>query len=93
MPNLTTFSIILTLNFFIQALVGDKSLAFWLMDKDMYTNMSTQTHLNDVVDRGLALHKMIRFVTHGLGGEGYLNFIGILFLIIYIFLLYIYCSF
>ena len=31
---------------------------------------------NDVVDRGLALHKMIRLITHGMGGEGYLNFIG-----------------
>ena len=31
---------------------------------------------NDVVGRGLALHKMIRLITHGMGGEGYLNFIG-----------------
>ena len=31
---------------------------------------------NDIVDRGIALHKMLRLVTHGLGGEGYLNFIG-----------------
>ena len=26
-----------------QALVGDKTIAFWLMDKDMYTNMSILT--------------------------------------------------
>ncbi|GAA5923729.1 1,4-alpha-glucan branching enzyme [Sporobolomyces koalae] len=59
-----------------QALVGDKTLAFWLMDKEMYTNMSDLTELTIVVDRGLALHKMIRLITHALGGEGYLNFEG-----------------
>ncbi|SCV68063.1 BQ2448_184 [Microbotryum intermedium] len=59
-----------------QALVGDKTLAFWLMDKEMYTNMSDLTELTLTIDRGLALHKMIRLVTHALGGEGYLNFEG-----------------
>ncbi|CAO3630115.1 unnamed protein product [Cunninghamella blakesleeana] len=59
-----------------QALVGDKTLAFWLMDKEMYTNMSDLTELTPVIDRGLALHKMIRLITHGLSGEGYLNFEG-----------------
>jgi len=59
-----------------QALVGDKTLAFWLMDKDMYTGMSSLTAANPVVDRGIALHKIIRLLIHGLGGEGYLNFIG-----------------
>ncbi|CAE8637345.1 unnamed protein product [Polarella glacialis] len=58
-----------------QAIVGDKSIAFWLMDAAMYTHMSTLTP-SDVVDRGLALHKMIKLTTIGLGGEGYLNFIG-----------------
>ncbi|KAA1081755.1 alpha-1,4-glucan branching enzyme [Puccinia graminis f. sp. tritici] len=43
-----------------QALVGDKTLAFWLMDKEMYTNMSDLTPFTPVIDRGLALHKMIR---------------------------------
>ena len=43
-----------------QALVGDKTLAFWLMDKEMYTHMSTTTPLTAVMDRGMALHKMIR---------------------------------
>ncbi len=58
-----------------QALVGDKSIAFWLMDKEMYFNMSVlQQSL--VVDRGIALHKLIRMITLTLGGEGYLNFIG-----------------
>ncbi|KAL5508118.1 GLC3 [Sanghuangporus vaninii] len=59
-----------------QALVGDKTLAFWLMDKEMYTNMSDMTELTPVIDRGIALHKMIRLLVHSLGGEGYLNFEG-----------------
>ncbi|KAI4526579.1 glycoside hydrolase family 13 protein [Schizophyllum commune Loenen D] len=59
-----------------QALVGDKTLAFWLMDKEMYTNMSDLTPMTPVIARGLALHKMIRLITHSLGGEGYLNFEG-----------------
>ena len=42
----------------------------------MYTHMSTLSSPSGVIDRGLALHKMIRFITHTLGGEGYLNFIG-----------------
>lgn len=59
-----------------QALVGDKTLAFWLMDKEMYTNMSNLTEETPIISRGIALHKMIRFITHALGGEGYLNFEG-----------------
>ncbi|KAJ2676181.1 alpha-1,4-glucan branching enzyme [Coemansia spiralis] len=59
-----------------QALVGDKTLAFWLMDKEMYTNMSDLSPLTPVIERGMALHKMIRLVTCGLGGEGYLTFEG-----------------
>jgi 1,4-alpha-glucan branching enzyme len=59
-----------------QALVGDKTLAFWLMDKEMYTNMSELSDRTPVIDRGLALHKMIRLITFALGGRGYLNFIG-----------------
>jgi 1,4-alpha-glucan branching enzyme len=59
-----------------QALVGDKTLAFWMMDAQMYTNMSILSERTDVIDRGMALHKMIRLLVHALGGEGYLNFIG-----------------
>ena len=59
-----------------QALVGDKSLAFWLMDKEMYTHMSVLSEPSPIIDRGIALHKMIRFITHSLGGEGWLNFEG-----------------
>ena len=59
-----------------QALVGDKTIAFWLMDKEMYTHMSTLSGPSLIIDRGIALHKTIRLLTHVLGGEGYLNFIG-----------------
>jgi 1,4-alpha-glucan branching enzyme len=59
-----------------QALVGDKTIAFWLMDKEMYTNMSVLSERTPVIDRGMQLHKMIRLVTFALGGEGYLNFEG-----------------
>ncbi|KAI9856541.1 MAG: alpha-1,4-glucan branching enzyme [Vezdaea acicularis] len=59
-----------------QALVGDKSLLMWLCDKELYTHMSTMTEFTPVIERGLGLHKMIRLITHGLGGEGYLNFEG-----------------
>jgi 1,4-alpha-glucan branching enzyme len=58
-----------------QALVGDKSIAFWLMDKEMYFHMGVDDP-NLVIDRGIALHKLIRLFTISLGGEGYLNFIG-----------------
>lgn len=59
-----------------QALVGDKTIAFWLMDKDMYDFMALDRPSTPLIDRGIALHKMIRLVTMGLGGEGYLNFMG-----------------
>lgn len=59
-----------------QAMVGDKTIAFWLMDKEMYWGMSKIGPHNLVIDRGIALHKMIRLITFSLGGEGWLNFIG-----------------
>jgi len=59
-----------------QALVGDKTLLFWLADAQMYTNMSLLSEFTPVIERGMALHKMIRLITHGLGGEAYLNFEG-----------------
>ncbi|CDZ98664.1 glycoside hydrolase family 13 protein [Phaffia rhodozyma] len=59
-----------------QALVGDKTLAFWLMDKEMYTHMSDLTEMTPVIERGLGFHKLIRLIVHTLGGEGYLNFEG-----------------
>lgn len=59
-----------------QALVGDKTIAFWLMDKEMYDFMSVMSPLTPIIDRGLSLHKMIRLITHALGGEAWLNFEG-----------------
>ena len=59
-----------------QALVGDKTIAFRLMDADMYWLMSKESGANVVIERGMALHKMIRLFTFALGGEGYLNFMG-----------------
>ncbi len=58
-----------------QALVGDKTIAFRLMDAEMYTHMSCDMQ-SVVVDRGMALHKMIRLATLAAGGEGWLNFMG-----------------
>lgn len=58
-----------------QAMVGDKTVAFRLMDKDMYDSMERGKE-SLVVDRGIALHKMIRLVTISLGGQAYLNFMG-----------------
>ena len=58
-----------------QALVGDKTIIFRLLDKDMYFFMNKDSvSLN--VDRGIALHKIIRLVTAATGGGGYLNFMG-----------------
>ncbi|XP_015884098.3 1,4-alpha-glucan-branching enzyme 1, chloroplastic/amyloplastic [Ziziphus jujuba] len=59
-----------------QAIVGDKTIAFLLMDKEMYSGMSCLTDASPVIERGIALHKMIHFITMALGGEGYLNFMG-----------------
>lgn len=58
-----------------QALVGDKTIAFRLMDQEMYTHMDRASK-NVVIDRGMALHKMIRLFTIALGGQAYLNFMG-----------------
>ena len=58
-----------------QALVGDKTIMFRLCDADMYTSMNKFSG-NMVIDRGIALHKMIRLITASLAGEGYLNFMG-----------------
>lgn len=58
-----------------QAIVGDKTIAFRLMDKEMYYHMRKDDP-NLIIDRGIALHKLIRLFTISLGGEGYMNFIG-----------------
>jgi 1,4-alpha-glucan branching enzyme len=58
-----------------QALVGDKTIIFWLMDQDMYFNMRVDQQ-NLTIDNGIALHKMIRLITLVTAGNGYLNFMG-----------------
>ena len=58
-----------------QALVGDKTIMFRLSDAEMYTHMSKSTP-SAIIDRGIALHKIIRLITSTLAGEGYLNFMG-----------------
>jgi 1,4-alpha-glucan branching enzyme len=58
-----------------QALVGDKTIVFRLMDKEIYFNMA-KDRPNLVVDRAMALHKMIRLMTIATAGNGYLNFMG-----------------
>ena len=58
-----------------QALVGDKTIIFRLIDKDMYWHMMVGDN-NGAVDRGMALHKMIRLVTAATINGGYLNFMG-----------------
>lgn len=59
-----------------QALVGDKTIIFRLIDSDMYWFMSKLTGSSHSVDRGVALHKMIRLVTATTINGGYLNFMG-----------------
>jgi 1,4-alpha-glucan branching enzyme len=58
-----------------QALVGDKTIAFRMMDQDMYFHMSKDSP-NPIIDRGISLHNLIRFFTITLGGEAYLTFMG-----------------
>jgi len=58
-----------------QALVGDKTVIFRLLDKEMYDSMNLESN-NLVIERGMALHKMIRLVTFATCGGGYLNFMG-----------------
>lgn len=58
-----------------QALVGDKTIIFRLIDDQMYWHMMKGDQ-NLIVDRGMALHKMIRLLTLATINGGYLNFMG-----------------
>ena len=58
-----------------QALVGDKTIMFRLCDQEMYWSMNKGSQ-SMIIDRGIALHKMLRLITMSLGGEGYLTFMG-----------------
>jgi len=55
--------------------VGDKSLMFRMADAEMYTGMMKDYHTPSM-DRAIEMHKLIRFLTCSLAGNGYLNFIG-----------------
>ncbi|QQO11130.1 alpha-amylase family glycosyl hydrolase [Breznakiella homolactica] len=58
-----------------QALVGDKTIMFRLAGQEMYWHMDLASR-SPVIDRAMALHKMIRLISCSAGGEGYLNFMG-----------------
>ena len=58
-----------------QALVGDKTIIFRLIDADMYWHMQKGDE-TFMVNRGIALHKMIRLITASTINGGYLNFMG-----------------
>jgi 1,4-alpha-glucan branching enzyme len=58
-----------------QALVGDKTIIFRLADKEMYDFMSKDKP-SLIIDRAIALHKIIRLVTLTTANGGYLNFMG-----------------
>ena len=58
-----------------QAMVGDQTIIFRLIDKEMYSSMDIFHH-HLIVERGIALHKMIRLLTLSTSGNGYLNFMG-----------------
>ncbi len=58
-----------------QALVGDKTIIFRLADKEMYDFMA-KDQPNLIIDRAIALHKMIRLITLSTAHGGYLNFMG-----------------
>jgi len=58
-----------------QALVGDQTIAFRLMQSEIYFRMSKRDQ-SVIIDRGIALHKMIRLITAALGGQAYMNFMG-----------------
>lgn len=58
-----------------QALVGDKTLMFRLADAAMYDHMSGKDE-NFIIDRAIALHKMIRLITLASAGHGYQTFMG-----------------
>jgi 1,4-alpha-glucan branching enzyme len=61
-----------------QAIVGDKTIAMWLFGAEIYDGMSLvhSASASPVIERGMALHKLITAVTVALGGEARLTFMG-----------------
>ncbi len=58
-----------------QAMVGDKTLILRLVGPDLYHHMHVK-HVSLSVERGMAVHKLLRLVTLATAGNGYLNFMG-----------------
>ena len=58
-----------------QALVGDQTLIFRMLGPEMYTGMNNNYH-SFSMDRGIALHKIIKLMTFCSSSGGYLNFMG-----------------
>jgi len=58
-----------------QAIVGDKTMIFELLDAAMYDDMSIHSE-SLIIDRGIALHKLLRLATASTANGGYLNFMG-----------------
>jgi len=58
-----------------QALVGDKTIMMRLMEERIYDSMERDKDSIETF-RGVALHKMIRFITLATADSGYLNFMG-----------------
>ena len=58
-----------------QALVGDKTIIFRLVDADMYWHFRIGDE-TERVHRGIALHKIVRLATISAINGGYLNFMG-----------------
>ena len=56
-------------------MVGDKTIIFRLLDAEMYTSMEREA-TSITLERGIALHKMIRLITSSTAGNGYLTFMG-----------------
>ena len=63
--------------------MGDKTIAMWLMDAEMYTGMSALGEASPVVERGIALHKVggcragfrgAGFARRGVAGRGVAGF-------------------
>ncbi len=52
-----------------QSIVGDKTISMWLFNKDIYHKMDLKILPTIIIDRGMALHKLIRLITYALGGE------------------------
>ena len=58
-----------------QALVGGRTLLFTMTGAEIYFAMHRNSN-NAVINRAVALHKMIRLATAATGDAGYLNFMG-----------------